>query len=315
MSQLETRPLAASPPRVTVAQANRGKYARWLRAYLFLLPTLLLVGHFLYYPAWTAFTGAFTRWDGFNPPEWVGLANFERALTDPVLRVAARNNLVWTLFEIALAIIPPFIAAELIFHVRSRRQQYWYRTLFVFQMVIPYIVGILLWTYYYRSDGVINRALAAVGLERWRQLWIADPQIALYSLILMGFPWIYAFNLLIFYSGLQNISREVLDAAAVDGAVGLRRIRTIDVPMLRPQLKLLLVLSLIASVQNLIKPLIMTNGGPGYATTVPILYMYETAVTYGQFGYSMAISLLLFVVVLGITIINNRFLRSDGDEA
>lgn len=275
-------------------------------AYLFVLPTLVFVFYFIYYPLGNALFGAFTDWDGFNPPRFIGLANFERAFADRALQRATTNNIIWALGYILLALVPPFIAAELIFHVRSRRWQYLYRTLFVVPLMVPHIVFILLWTYFYRSDGLLNQALGEVGLGGWKQLWIADPQIALYSLMLMGFPWIAPFNLLIFYAGLQTLSGEVLDAAALDGAKGWRRIWHIDLPHILPQVRLLFVLALIGSVQNILAPLLMTGGGPGYATYVPILHMYKVATDYGQFGYSMAISCLLFVVVLLPVLFNRR---------
>lgn len=278
-----------------------------ISAYLFVLPTLLFVFYFIYLPVGSALAGAFTDWDGFNPPRFVGLANFERAFADRALRRATTNNIIWIVGHILLSLVPPFIAAELIFQVRGRRWQYLYRTLFVVPLVVPQIVFILLWTYFYRSDGLLNQVLGAAGLGGWKQLWIADPRTALYALILMGFPWIAPFNLLILYAGLQTVPVEVLDAAALDGAQGWRRIWHIDLPYIRPQIRLLFVLAVIGGVQNILAPLLMTGGGPGYATYVPILHMYKVATDYGQFGYSMAITCLLFVVVLLPVLINRRF--------
>jgi ABC-type sugar transport system permease subunit len=164
----------------------------------------------------------------------------------------------------------------------------------------------LLWTFFYRGDGLINQLLGIVGLERFQTLWIGNPDTALYALILMGFPWINAFNLLIFYAGLQGISKEVLEAARLEGATGWRRVWKIDVPLVLPQFRLLLILAIVGNVQNIVTPLVMTDGGPGYSTYVPALHMYKSAVTYGEFGYSMAISFLLFALVLGLTLISQR---------
>ncbi len=279
-------------------------------AYLFLLPTFIFLAYFMYYPAWTALQGAFTYWDGFNPPQFVGLENFRRAFTDPVLRIATVNNLVWIVFGIVLALVPSFLVAELIFFLQGQKKQYFYRTLFVVPIIVPSIVGILLWTYFYRGDGLINQLLGLVGLERLQTLWIGNPNTALYALIFMGFPWINAFNLLVFYAGLQGISKEVLEAARLEGATGWRRVWQIDIPLVMPQFRLLLILAIVGNVQNIVTPLVMTDGGPGYSTYVPALHMYKTAVTYGEFGYSMAISFLLFTVVLGLTLISQRTRRN-----
>jgi raffinose/stachyose/melibiose transport system permease protein len=282
---------------------------RGLTGYLFVLPTLIFVGYFLYYPAYRALTGAFTDWDGFNQPEWIGLENFQRAFSDAVLREAARNNLIWAFFDVLLAIVPAFTVAELIFHVRRARLKYFYRTLFIVPAVVPFIVTVLLWRYYYQSDGLINLILGKVGLSGLERAWISDPGTALLALALMGFPWVNAFNMLIFYAGLQHIAPEVLEAAELEGATGLRRVWTIDLPLVLAQFKLLVVLALITSGQNILVPLLMTRGGPGYSTYTPALYMYDTAVEYGDFGYSMAISFMLFVLILGLTALNIRFIR------
>lgn len=142
------------------------------------------------------------------------------------------------------------------------------------------------------------------------QGWLIEPRTALAALVFMGFPWIVPFNLLIFYAALQNIPEEIREAASIDGATGWQRILRIDVPLIISQANLLVTLAVIGSVQAILEPLIMTGGGPGTSTLTPILFMYRTAVQYGQFGYSMAISFILFVVVLILSVISNRLLRA-----
>lgn len=303
---------ALRPAAVRTRRLPRGvDFRRGINGYLFILPTFIFIGYFLYYPAWVALSGAFTRWDGFNPPEYIGLQNFQRAMTDKTLGTSVVNNLIWAVFQIILSLLPPFLVAELIFHTRRQGLQYLYRTLFTIPLVVPTIVSILLWRYFYSSDGLINTILRLVGLDSLTHTWIRDPDTALYALIFFGFPWISAFNLLIFYAGLQGINQEVLESASLDGATSWTRIRTMDIPLVKPQIKLLFILSVIGSVQHLLVPLLMTNGGPGYSTYVPLLHMYTLAIKYGEFGYSMAISFLLFVVILVLTVINMRYIRTE----
>lgn len=290
---------------------TRDRWSRYLSAYLLILPTFIFIGYFLYYPAYRALTGGFTFWDGFNDPEFIGLDNFRRLRDDFVFEQAIRNNLIWAAIEIFLSVIPAFIVAALIFHVASDRFRYIYRSVFVIPIIVPTIVSILLWRYFYESDGLINVILETIGLEGWTRIWIGDPDIALYSLALMGFPWVSAFNMLIFYAGLQNIPTEVMEAAELDGATGLKRLFTIEIPMVAAQFKLLLILAIIASGQNIVAPLVMTRGGPGYSTYTVSYYMYETAVAYGEFGYSMAIALLLFIVIMALTALSQVLSRRD----
>lgn len=281
-----------------------------LTPFLFLLPTFVFLVYFLYYPASTAFIGAFTEWDGFNPPQFVGFDNFVEVFTDPVIREGAGNNLIWAAIHVVLAIVPPFIVAELIFHLRGRRSKYVYRTLFVIPLVIPFIVGVLLWRYFYDADGLLNYVLGLAHLDGLQQQWMANPSTALYALALIGFPWVAPFNMLIFFAGLQEIPKEVLESAELDGASGVRRVFALDIPLVLAQGRLLVLLAVISSLQNIVVPLVMTNGGPGYSTYVPALSMYNVAVVYGRFGYSMAISFVLFLVIMLLSGVVARLMKT-----
>lgn len=283
-----------------------------LAAVGFLLPTLALVGVFAYYPAIRAGFTAFTRWDGFNPPEWIGIENFVEVFADSDFRRSAINVAIWTLIGVPVAMVPSFIVAELIFRLRSDRAQYVWRAIFVAPIIIPPVVSVLIWQFLYGPDGPLNTVLTTLGLESLTRSWIADPKFALWALIFLGFPWVSGFNVLIFYSGLKAIPREVLEASAVEGAGRLRQLIFIELPLTAGQWKLLLVLSIIGVTQNLTVPLLLTGGGPGNATLTPVLYMYQRAITYGQYGFGMAVGTILFVAVLALSIINMRVLRTKS---
>lgn len=282
-----------------------------LVSYGFIAPTFLFILGFSYYPAIRALVGAFTAWNGFSAPTFVGLSNFLEAFHDPVFLGSLWHVGLWTAIGIPLALIPPFIVAELIFQLRSQRAQYIYRTLFVVPLVLPAVVGLLIWEYIYEPTGVLNALLKTMGLGFLRHAWLANPAYALWAVILLGFPWISAFNLLIYYAGLQAISGEILDAAEVDGAKRWVRVRRIDIPLVMPQIKLLLVLSIVGVSQNLLTPLLLTGGGPGTATTTPVFYMYQVAINYDEYGYGMAIAFMLFVVVMALALLNMRYFQSD----
>lgn len=284
-------------------------------AYLFLLPSLLLTGWFSYVPAYTALTRAFTDWDGLNPPNFTGLENFRRAVSDPVMQEAGGHSAIWVALGLLLAVIPPLLVAELIYHLRGQRRQYFYRTLFVVPIVIPSLVLLLVWSNFYRSDGLINQVLGALHLTSLQHGWLSNPSTALYSLIFLGFPYIDAFYLLLLYAGLQGIPREVTEAARLDGASGLRRVFSIDLPLLAPQLRLIALLAIIGNVQYFISPLVLTSGGPGNATTVPALLMYQTATKFGEYGYAMAIAVLLFLVVVALTALSQRLSRNSAAQS
>ena len=168
------------------------------------------------------------------------------------------------------------LVALLIYRLDSKRAQYWFRVAFSLTLCLPGIVGILTWSNFYEIGGVIDDLLSDIGLGRYGTAWLANPHTALGALIFMGFPFVGAFAMLVFYAGLQSIPGEILDAAAVDGVTSLRRVWHVELPLIKGQLKVILILSIIAITQNLLPPLLLTQGGPANETYVPVLYMYET---------------------------------------
>lgn len=300
--------LRPTPRTRGASRRGRGR----LVAYAFLLPTFVLIGVFSYYPAISAAVTAFSQWDGFNPPRFIGLDNFTRAFSDPAFWAAARHVGLWTLIGVPLAMVPSFVVAELIYRLRSERAQYIWRAVFVAPMIMPPVVSILIWQYLYGAEGPINTILKALGKDSWVHAWLAEPRFALWALIFMGFPWVTAFNVLIYYSGLKSIPTEEMEAAALDGAGRWKQILYLELPHTAGQWKLLLVLSIIGVSQNLMIPLLLTNGGPGTSTLTPVLFMYQRAINYGEYGYGMAIGTMLFVVVLALSILNMRVLRAKS---
>lgn len=279
--------------------------------YIFLLPTLILVGLFSYYPAVRAATSAFTQWDGFNPPKFIGVKNFVTAFQQSAFTQSLAHVGIWTVIGVPLALVPSFIVAELIFRLPSERHQYVWRSVIVAPLVLPQVVFILIWQNLYSPDGVINQLVRLLGLSKTGPLWLADPRTALWSLIFLGFPWVLPFYVLLFYAGLRAIPPEVLEAAALDGASRLKQVFLIEVPLTFGQWKLLLILAIIGVTQNLLVPLVLTDGGPVGATTTPVVYMYQQAINYGQYGYGMSIGTMLFAAVFAVSLINMRFLRGD----
>ena len=280
--------------------------------YLFLVPTFLLLTIFTFYPIFSAFYHSFFRWSGLTT-EFVGLANYrEMFVVDRAFQASVPNVLKLTAFRVIVALTVPLFAAEVIFSLRSARTAYFWRVLLIVPMVVPFIVMILVWLFIYDPQmGILNTMLRSVGLDNWTQLWLGDLRLALWCIGFFGFPWISGLNLLIYLAGLDSIPHELFDAAAIDGANRIRRFINVDVPMIMGQLKLIFILTLITQLQNFQDVLIFTNGGPGNATRVPGLVLYHSAFFYNKMGYASAIGVLLFAIILVITVINMRFIRSD----
>ena len=133
------------------------------------------------------------------------------------------------------------------------------------------------------------------------------------AVIFIGFPWIGGFEVLIYYAGLSAIPQSVNEAAQLEGCVGLRKFLLIDIPMVMSQLKLMLVLTIIAGIQGFQNLLIVTRGGPGYATYVPGLQMYFNGFSYQRFGYACAIGVILFALIFGCTLLNMAYFKSSEE--
>lgn len=268
---------------------------------------MLLIGIFSYYPAVRSLIGGFYAWNGFSPPTYVGLAQFKEYLHSATFSAELRNLVVLVGGTILITVVSQFCAAEIVSHM-PRRLGNVAKYVLIAPIVLPPIVLIEVWSYLLLpNSGLIDRIAGTLGLPQ--PTWLSSPHLALVSILLIGFPWISNLGFLIFLGGLQNLSKEVLEASRVDGAGALRRVFAIDMPMLFPQFRIVVVLSGIYAVQNFIPILLLTNGGPGTATFVPGLDMYQSAFQNNEYGYGMAIGTLLFLVMLAFTIIVMRALR------
>ena len=272
-----------------------------------LLPSLLLIGGFSYYPAVRSLIGGFYQWNGFSPPTYAGVSQFKEYLDSPTFGTEAKNLAILVGGSILITLVSQFTAAEIVAHLPKRAGTV-AKYLLVLPIVLPPLVLIEVWAYLLQpSTGLVDQVFGRVGLPRFS--WFADPRLALLSILLIGFPWISNLGFLIFLGGLQNLPKDVLDAARLDGVSAVRRVFAVDIPLLTPQFRIVVILSGIYAVQNFIPILLLTNGGPGTATLVPGLDMYQSAFSNDQYGYGMAIGTLLFVVMLVFTIVAMRLLR------
>jgi ABC-type sugar transport system permease subunit len=281
-------------------------------SYLFLVPTVTLLLIFNYYPAVSGLYHSFTVWKPGIETRWVGLEQFRNIMNDAYFWVGVQNALLLVFSGFVKTLTMPLLVAELIFHIRSQVIQYGIRSLFIVPLVVPGVVGILLWANIYDPNiGLLNQTLEALGLSSWTRVWLGDRNTALGAIIAIGFPWVSAFALLIFYGGLISIPVELFDAAKVDGARFWQRFWRIDLPLIIPQIRLLLILGFIGGVQEFQLIFLTTGGGPGNVTYTPALELYYQAVRFNNFGFASAIGTVLFLVILGGTILNMRYVTSS----
>jgi len=279
--------------------------------YIGLIPTFLLLFIFNYYPPISGIYHAFFEWDAARAV-FIGFGNFKELLHDEILGVSIRNVIKLILFGLVVGNVMPILVAETLFNMKNDRARYYYQILFLVPMIVPGVVIILLWQFIYDGQiGLLNSVLKWIGLGYLQKAWLGSSDTALFALMFMGFPWISGTTTMIYLAGLQNIPESVLDSATLDGAIGFVRFLKIDFPLILGQVKLLLILGIIDGLQGFGVQLVLTQGGPGVSTMVPGFHMFQQAFTMGRFGYACAIGLILFLVMLSLTYLNMKYIKSE----
>lgn len=279
------------------------------KLYAFLVPVFIPLIVFGYIPAFEAFKLSFTDGSG----AFVGLKHFQKMAQDKKLIASIGNMIKLLLVGLITGNIPALLTAELLYNMKSKKASAAYRFLFIIPMMIPTLVTYLVWQYMiYDANGLANAILAAFGKDPLS--WLNGTKTALGSMMLIGLPWVSGTNFLIYYAGLQGIPDSVLESCKLDGANFRVRFLKIDLPLLLGQLKLLLIMAVISGVQAFQLQMMTTDGGPRNATMVPGLWMYKRAFGYGELNYGSAIGLVMFLFILILTIINNKFINTDVDK-
>jgi len=310
---------------------SRKKALREWRLYFFIGPSLVLVATFAYFPALSAAYHSLFDWSGGDAQQWVGLDNFRRAWHDQVLWDSFRTVSVLIGFNL-FKMIPSILMAVLIHRLTSDRWQYAYRALLVVPMIVPGLVTLFIWKFFFDPNlGVLNRVLDFTGLKHglvwldqhvfhWNVFfanvppgWLSQPGLVLPSLFLWGFPWLGTVGVLIYLAGLQSISTDVYEAAELDGVGPIGKFFHIELPLILTQVRLNLILLVIATLQGYGLQLLLLgeSGGPGGRGMVPGLWMYNRAFIAGEFGYACAVGMILFAFILILTLVNHRFVRVE----
>ena len=281
--------------------------------YLLIAIPLLLVIVFSYYPIYNGMVHIFYRWNGDTVEEFIGMGNLIRVMQDTTLLHSFGVVLIFVVANV-IKMILPIITAVILHHVISDRMGFLYRVMFVIPMIIPGMVGILIWKYFYEpNNGILNGLLRMMGFlsPTDSTQWLSDERLIVPSLIFMGFPWVGAFGVLIYLAGLQSIPEDVYEAAEVDGAGPFRIFWQIEMPLIMTQIRINLVLMTISTLQawENIYLFVGISGGPNGVATVPGLRIFRDAFSEGLFGYGCAIGFVIFVVTLALTYINNRFVK------
>ncbi|SLJ91323.1 carbohydrate ABC transporter permease [Arthrobacter sp. P2b] len=273
----------------------------------FVLPAAALYVFAVVYPSVRGSLFAFTNWDGISQdPKWVGLDQFARIWSDPNGLTSVKNTL---LIAFAVTVVQNVAGLLIALAVNSRiKSRDVLRVLIFAPVVITSIAVGFLWQNLFTPDGGINEALEAVGLGALRQNWLGDPDIAIWSIMVVVFWQFVGYSMVIFLAGLQGIPEEIIEAAAIDGAGPIRRFWAIVRPLLAPSITINVMLSLIGGLKLFDQVFIMTQGGPGGATNTISTLIYSNAFSLGRFGYAAALAVVLSIFVAVASIIQYRLL-------
>ncbi|MDP9363350.1 MAG: sugar ABC transporter permease, partial [Chloroflexota bacterium] len=280
--------------------SQRAREAR--AAYWYLVPTFAGFLLFTAGPLIASIALSFTRYDVVTSPVFTGLANYRELIGDERLLRAFRNTAV---FVVASTLIELVLALLLAVGVQRRMPtalRYFLRTAFFLPVITSAAAISIAFAYLFSKDfGVINYYLSQLGLERVP--WLTSTRWSLITVILAAVWQRLGFTFILFVAGLQNIPRDLYEAAALDGATGWTRLRTITVPLLSPTILFAAVIGVIGSLQVFDQPYIMTSGGPGDSSRTVVMMIQESAFDGLRFGYGSAIAVVLFLVIMLFTLL------------
>ncbi|MBW6439058.1 sugar ABC transporter permease [Actinoplanes hulinensis] len=266
----------------------------------FTVPALLLFAFVVLVPSARGVHYAFTDWDGLDPDlAFIGLDNFTAMADDPDALQAIWHTL---LIAVAITVLQNGLGLLLALGVNTAiKSRNLLRVLLFAPAVVAQIVTAYLWRNLLGPDGAVNSLLAGLGLDSWQRNWLGDPDLALWMIVLVV-VWQYAgYSMVIFIAGLQSIPKEIHEAAAIDGTGPVRRFWSVTRPLLAPAITINVMLSVIGGLKLFDQVYGMTGGGPGHATDTISTLIYKDAFTLGEFGYSIALAVVLTVIVAAIS--------------
>ncbi len=272
-----------------------------LKAYGFLLPNFLGFLIFTLIPIVCAFMLSFVKWDTANPMIFVGLKNYAKLFRDETFKISFWNTLYYTAGTVPLTMVCSLGLAVLL-NTKIKGIKF-FRAAFFFPYIVSLVAVAVVWNMlYHPTMGPINSALRALGFEN-PPGWTASVEWAMPAIIITSVWRQMGYFMVMYLAGLQGIPRELYEAATVDGANGWQKFRNITLPMLTPTTFFVSIMLVINGFKIFDLILVMTEGGPGRATNVLVYHIYNQAFIQFKFGYASAISMVLLLLVLVITLI------------
>jgi putative chitobiose transport system permease protein len=249
---------------------------------------------------------SFTRYDLIQPPEWVGLANFQRLLRDRLFWQVVGNTLLYLVGVVPILVMVPLGLAILV--NQKLRGIRWFRVAYYTPVVVSMVVAGIAWRWLYDENGLLNQFLQGLPVDpnlRENGIpWLTSPRWAIFSVMAVTIWKGLGYYMVIYLAGLQAIPTDLYEAAAIDGSDGLRKHWDITVPLMKPYLLLVAVISAISATKVFEEIYVMTQGGPLNSSKTIVYYLYELAFQNSNMGYACAVGLALFLLILVLSIVN-----------
>lgn len=281
---------------------------------LLVAPAVVLMAVFLVFPVLNAVYYVFVDFDGLDTtPPWVGLANFTELAQDRQMWAAAWNNVIWIVLGTAGPLLLGTGLALLLWGVR--RGSTFYRVVFFLPYVLPQVAVGVVWGWIYApTRGWLNRGLEAVGLGGVTRGWLGDPDTALFAVLGTAIWTATGFVFVIVLSALRNVATELVDAAMLDGANYLQRLRYVVMPQIMPVFLMVTALTLIGGFAVFDIVFVMTGGGPANATEVLGTYAYSNAFQLSRISYGTTLALVVTALAVPVAVWLNRLQRRASGE-
>ena len=283
---------------------------RWLFAYLALAPILAIYIFVRIIPISRTFLMSFRNWDliALNKP-FIGLANYLELLKDPAFITSLVNTTIIAFGIVALSVPAALLVAVLL--SRPRKLSAFYETAYFLPVVTSMVPATLAWKWILDADlGPLNQFIGLFGVEP--QAWLIEPRLALFSIILLSAWKVLGYNMIIFLVGIRNIPATYYEAATIDGATSSQRFRHITLPLLRPILLFVSVITVIQSYNVYTQVYVLASdaqGAPGYVVRVLVYDMIENGFRFFRMGYASAEAMILLLIVMTLTLLQFIFLR------
>jgi ABC-type sugar transport system permease subunit len=273
-------------------------WRRYRAGILFVLPAFILYLVFMVYPFFRSIYFSLTSWNGVTAvKEWVGLANYRGLIGDNLFWLSLLHTVIWVI----IGTIAPIVVGMLLAILLWRRPKGFtvFRTVFFMPQVLSTVVIGIVWNWIYNPIfGILNETLDSVGLTNLSRGWLGDPDVALYAVLVAAIWATIGFVFVILLAGLQNVSKDLLEAATIDGANVWQRFWNVTVPQLAGVLNVVIALLLIGGFSVFDIVFVMTGGGPANATEVLATYTYKEAFTQNNVGYASALAVVITVISL-----------------